>query len=253
MRKREFKAPSRRMSQQADKTQGHSLIGGLTDWAFSIEGDQRTRHVALLLALHVDAQGEAFPSVERLAELSGMTPRTVESRLQVLMAQDAIEDTGRRAGRRGSTRVLRVKNYRPATWQKPREGLPLPVAAVDDLSTVEASTTAPEPSTTALSLTTPVVREQPNKGTSLTQEEEQKPTKPSQAIKAKLAEVKARQRPVSVPGARYQQGHQRASTGLYGPPVGTVGPVIRPATPQSFGSVLSGSLLAALSSRTNPH
>lgn len=253
MRKREFKAPSRRMSQQADKTQGHSLIGGLTDWTFNVEGDQRTRHIALLLALHVDAQGEAFPSVERLAQLSGMTPRTVESRLQALMAQGAIEDTGRTAGRRGTTRVLRVKNYRPATWQKPREGLPLPVAPVDDLSTVEASTTAPEPSTTAVSLTTTVVREHPNKGTSLTQEKDEGPTKPSQAIKAKLAEVKARPRPVAVPGHRHYQAHQRPATGSYGPSGGTVGPVIRPAAPQSFESVLSGSLLAALNSRSGPH
>lgn len=253
MRKREFTAPRRRMSAQADKTQGHSLLGGLTEWAFSVEGDQRTRHVALLLALHVDAQGEAFPSVERLAQLSGMTPRTVESRLQALMAQDAIEDTGRTAGRRGTTRVLRVKNYRPATWQKPREGLPLPVSSVDDLSTVEPSTTAPEASTPAVSLTTTAPKEQANKGTSQYKKEEPKPTKPSEAIKAKLAEVKARPRPVAVPGVRHYQAHQRPATGLYGPSGGTVGPVIRPAAPQSFESVLSGSLLAALNSRSNPH
>lgn len=252
MRRFDSKAPRRRMSQQADTTQGHSLLGGLTDWAFAVEGDQRTRHVALLLALHVDAEGTAFPSVERLAQLSGMTPRTVESRLQALLAQDAIEDTGRRAGRRGTTRVLRVKNYRPATWQKPKDGLPMPVAPVDELSTDRASTPAPEASTPAVSLTTTAAREQANSGTSLIQEEP-KPTKPSPAIMAKLAEVKARPRPVSVPGARHHQAHQRPATGLYGPPGGTVGPVMRPATPQSFGSVLSGSLMAALSSRTNPH
>ena len=253
MRKREFTAPSRRMSAQADKTQGHSLLGGLPDWAFTVEGDQRTRHVALLLALHVDAQGEAFPSVERLAELSGMTPRTVESRLQALLGQGAIEDTGRRAGRRGTTRVLRVKNYRPATWQKPREGLPLPSVPVDDLSTVEPSTTAPEAPTTAVSLTTTAPKEQANREHLSIQDEETKPTKPSPAIMAKLAEVKARPRPVNVPGVRHQQAHQRPATGLYGPPVGTVGPVVRPASPQSFGAVLSGSLLAALGSRSGPH
>lgn len=253
MRRFNSTAHSRRMSQQADTPQGSSLLGGLIDWTLNVEGDQRTKHIALLLALHVDAEGTAFPSVERLAELSGMTPRTVESRLQILMAQDAIEDTGRRAGRRGTTRVLRVKNYRPATWQKPREGLPMPTGNVDKLSTVEPSTTAPEAPTTAFSLTTTAPREQANKGTISIQVEEPKPTKPSEAIKAKLAEVKARPRSTAFPVARHYQAHQRPATGSYGPSGGTVGPVIRPATPQSFESVLSGSLLAALSSRTNPH
>lgn len=253
MRRWNSTAPSRRMPQQADTPQGNSLLGGLTDWSFAVEGDQRTRHIALLLALHVDAQGEAFPSVERLAQLSGMTPRTVESRLQALMEQGAIEDTGRKAGRRGSTRVLRVRNYRPATWQTPREGLPLPVAPVDELSTVEPSTTASEAPTTAVSLTTTVAREPANKGTSLTQEKDEGPTKPSQAIKAKLAEVKARPRSVAFQGPRHYQAHQRPATGSYGPSGGTVGPVIRPAAPQSFESVLSGSLLAALNTRSGPH
>lgn len=250
MRRFDSKAPSRRMVQQADSTQGHSLLGGLIDWTLNVEGDQRTKHIALLLALHVDAEGTAFPSVERLAQLSGMTPRTVESRLQALMGQGVIEDTGRTAGRRGTTRVLRVKNYRPATWQKPREGLPLPVATVDKLSTPAPATTAPEAPTTAVSLTTPAVREQANNGnTSLTQED-QKPTKPSPAIMAKLAEVKARPRPVNVPGVRHHQAHQRPATAFYGPSGGTV---VRPATPQSFGAVLSGSLFAALADRSGPH
>jgi hypothetical protein len=182
-----------------------------------------------------------------------MTPRTVESRLQVLMEQGAIEDTGHRAGRRGTTRVLRVKNYRPATWQKPREGLPLPAVEVDKLSTVESSTTAPEATTSAVPLTTTAPSEQANRGTSSIQDEKSKPTKPNAVIKAKLAEVKARPRPVSVPGGRHQPVHQRPVAGLYAPPDGTVGPVVRPATPQSFGAVLSGSLLAALHTRSNPH
>lgn len=130
----------------------------------------------------------------------------------------------------------------------------MPGAEVDKLSTVEPSTAAPEAPTTAVLLTSPATREQANSETSLTQKKDEGPTKPSQAIKAKLAEVKAaRPRSVIVPGARHQQGHQRPATSLYGPPGGTVGPVVRPAAPQSFEAVLSGSLLAALSSRTNPH
>ena len=130
----------------------------------------------------------------------------------------------------------------------------MPAVDVDKLSTVEPSTAAPEAPTTAVLLTTTASKQHANNGTPLTQEKDEGPTKPSQAIKAKLAEVKAaRQRSVSVPGGRVQLAHQRPATGLYGPPGGTVGPVVRPAAPQSFEAVLSGSLLAALSSRTNPH
>lgn len=246
-------ARSRRMAGQATPSQSCGLLGGLIDWALTVEGDQRTKHIALLLALHVNADGEAFPGVERLAEMSGMTPRTVESRLQALMGQGAVEDTGRRAGSRGTTRVLRVKNFRPASWQKQREGLAMPV---DNLPTEQPSTSAPVASTPAVSLATSAASEQANRGNIgniNAQAEEGPKTKPSDEVKARLAEIKSRTRPVTVPGVRLQPAPRRPAVALYAPPGGAVGSLVMRREPQPFNAVLGGSPLAGLSSRPGHH
>lgn len=222
MRNMDCTASSRRMSSTHATPRNHSLIGGLADWALSLQDiDQRTRHIALLLSLHVNANGEAFPSVERLAELSGMTPRTVQSRLDVLLQLGILSDTGRKAGRRGSTRVLRVSNYRPATWQKQ----PAPAPA----TTAEVLTTPAE------TLTTPAVREQANNRTPLTKGEPAK-TKPSELVKERLAAIKRGERITPTPSHTPQACAVHLSFAVRQPGSGSAAhvlsalqPVLRPA------------------------
>lgn len=87
-------------------------------WAFGLPVDHIGRLIALAIVKHCARDGTAYPSMARIAELSGIDRRTVSDRIARLIEVGAIEDTGRTVGRR--VRVLRAIGYRP--WVAVREG-----------------------------------------------------------------------------------------------------------------------------------
>ena len=54
--------------------------------------------VACLLEHLNDLAGTAYPSVPRLVEQTGLTPKAVRLRLKALVAAEVIADTGERVG-----------------------------------------------------------------------------------------------------------------------------------------------------------
>lgn len=176
-------------------------LGGIKDWTLSLPRHKDLRNVARFLSFYLDANGNAFPSMELIADECVMSWRTVRKLLAWLIDLGFLADTGRRVGP-AQVRVLHVVGYVPAEWQM-RNAMRLPV---DNLS--------PAP---ALERAAPAHREQANRGTSFNTDEAPK-TRPPLSLAAMRQAVAARvaqnvTQSVAQPVAR---GWQAAHSGAIG-------------------------------------
>jgi hypothetical protein len=138
-------------------------LGGIKDWTLALPRHKDLRNVARFLCFYLDANGNAFPSMELIADECVMSWRTVRKLLAWLIDLGFLADTGRRVGP-AQVRVLHVVGYVPAEWQM-RNAMRLPV---DKLSP------APAPERPA-----PAHSEQANRGTSFNTGEVPEPKQPT--------------------------------------------------------------------------
>jgi hypothetical protein len=138
-------------------------LGGIKDWTLSLPRHKDLRNVARFLSFYLDANGNAFPSMELIADECVMSWRTVRKLLAWLIDLGFLADTGRRVGP-AQVRVLHVVGYVPAEWQM-RNAMRL---TVDKLSPVPAPERA-----------APAASEQANRGTSFNTGEVPEPKQPT--------------------------------------------------------------------------
>lgn len=87
------------------------------NWALRTSAGSSSRKLVLLvLANYSNEHGEAYPSVETIADLAELNAKTVRSALAELIAEGLIRDTGKRCGR--------TQNIRVWALQIPSETLP---------------------------------------------------------------------------------------------------------------------------------
>ena len=72
-----------------------------------------TRLVGIALADHVNAEGEAFPTIRRLAHMTGMTTRSVQRHLRQLEDDGYIAPIGQRLDPKG---IPRATVYKWLMW-----------------------------------------------------------------------------------------------------------------------------------------
>lgn len=167
----------------------------LSAWAFDPRLDPLARLVALTISLHIDADGRAWPSVRRLAELTGLDPRTVADRVQHMIALGLLADDGERRGR--GVRVVRVVGFRPASWQRPSAPARTDAPRVQQSAAEPARTTAASNPATAASKGATAAsrmhtnREQEHLEKDAGDQTAEHPTR-SELVKTRLAEARLR-------------------------------------------------------------
>ena len=86
-------------------------------WATSQKLEHATdKYLLIMLANYANADGECYPSVERISEDTAMDRKTVMKCLSNLIELGLVVDTGKRVGSRGNTKVIRLNaNYSTST------------------------------------------------------------------------------------------------------------------------------------------
>jgi len=86
-------------------------------WATSQKLEHATdKYLLIMLANYANADGECYPSVERISEDTAMDRKTVMKCLSNLIELGLVIDTGKRVGSRGNTKVIRLNaNYSTST------------------------------------------------------------------------------------------------------------------------------------------
>ena len=83
-------------------------------WGYEQQGLSVTSKAVLLtFAMHADARGYSWPSVERIASIWGMDRETVRRQIDALLVRRMISQTKKRRGSTGQVKVYRLPKI---TW-----------------------------------------------------------------------------------------------------------------------------------------